>query len=351
MPYCALLMKRHIRPIRKRKAVYRSAKARPSAGVIVIIVLLCIISLTLGYLVVAQRIESRPEETVDTETEDLEQTQTETAEATETDGAVKEDISSYELIQFSEADVHKGDLIVINWEHPYDFSSEGERMVNLYATMPSDAKFTISSSSLQLCESAYTAFLAMTSDCFDTTGFADLMVTAAHRTKEEQSEHYEYWVELEEDKVYFELPGYSDHHTGLSFDLKIYTSDGASYSYSSTAHQRAPWIVENHAKYGFIMRYPAEKAEFTGIEAEGNHMRYVGVPHSVYMSENGLCLEEYTELIKSCTAELPLKIEALGKTYHVYGADISEGKVYVPSDGKYTISGDNISGVIVTVEK
>lgn len=47
------------------------------------------------------------------------------------------------------------------------------------------------------------------------------------------------------------------------------------------------------AEYGFILRYPVEKSDLTGIGYEPWHYRYVGVEAAKEISERGICLEEY----------------------------------------------------------
>ena len=51
--------------------------------------------------------------------------------------------------------------------------------------------------------------------------------------------------------------------------------------------------MENCAAYGFVLRYPAEKAEDTGFSFEPWHFRYVGVENAREMTRLGMCLEEY----------------------------------------------------------
>ena len=58
------------------------------------------------------------------------------------------------------------------------------------------------------------------------------------------------------------------------------------------------WLAANSWKYGFILRYPADKTEITGYIYEPWHFRYVGEPHAEYMYKNDLCLEEYYALLQ-----------------------------------------------------
>lgn len=75
-------------------------------------------------------------------------------------------------------------------------------------------------------------------------------------------------------------PGHSEHETGLAVDL--FGSDAA-----------RQWMEAHCWEYGFIVRYPKDKSEFTGIAYEYWHFRYVGTELSLELKETGMCLEEY----------------------------------------------------------
>lgn len=80
------------------------------------------------------------------------------------------------------------------------------------------------------------------------------------------------------------IPGNaSEHRTGLGFD--IWVLDNEKYDYT--------WFRENCYKYGFILRYPADKKHITGITYEQWHFRYVGAEAAAEMTRLGYCLEEY----------------------------------------------------------
>ncbi len=57
------------------------------------------------------------------------------------------------------------------------------------------------------------------------------------------------------------------------------------------------WLAENAYKYGFILRYPSDKAEITGIDYEPWHYRYVGKDAAKEIYESKECLEEYLNKI------------------------------------------------------
>ncbi len=83
-------------------------------------------------------------------------------------------------------------------------------------------------------------------------------------------------------------PGYSEHHTGLCVDLNDVSDD-----FEST--DTYAWLCEHAAEYGFVQRYRQSKYEYTGIDNESWHYRYVGPAHAQRMEELDLCLEEYVE--------------------------------------------------------
>ncbi|MCZ0853009.1 D-alanyl-D-alanine carboxypeptidase family protein, partial [Brevibacillus laterosporus] len=107
-------------------------------------------------------------------------------------------------------------------------------------------------------------------------------------------------------------------------------------------------IEENSWKYGFILRYPLDKTDVTGIQYEPWHIRYVGLPHSAIMQEMNLALEEYLDYLKE---EKSISVSVDGKKYTISYYPISQNetiKVEVPANEQYEISGNNIDGVIVT---
>ncbi len=85
-------------------------------------------------------------------------------------------------------------------------------------------------------------------------------------------------------------PGTSEHNIGLAMDI-CNTYD----SFANTAEYA--WLMENAYKYGFILRYPKEKEDVTGIVYEPWHWRYVGVEYAKKIKDSGLCLEEYLDSV------------------------------------------------------
>ena len=55
------------------------------------------------------------------------------------------------------------------------------------------------------------------------------------------------------------------------------------------------WLMENSWRYGFILRYPEDKSEITGIIYEPWHYRYVGKEAAKEIHERKICLEEFLQ--------------------------------------------------------
>ena len=88
-------------------------------------------------------------------------------------------------------------------------------------------------------------------------------------------------------------PGTSEHQLGLAVDIISNAHPELNEAWAET--EEAEWLKAHCAEYGFILRYPPEKSEITGITWEPWHFRYVGEEAAVYIMENDLCLEEYLE--------------------------------------------------------
>ncbi len=89
-------------------------------------------------------------------------------------------------------------------------------------------------------------------------------------------------------------PGASDHQTGLGADVINKASIDSKLSTTFLGSKEALWLAEHCWEYGFIIRYPQEKSDITGIIYEPWHLRYVGVDVAAYIMNNGMCLEEFT---------------------------------------------------------
>lgn len=109
------------------------------------------------------------------------------------------------------------------------------------------------------------------------------------RSYETQTQLYQEYVNKDgkaEADRYSARPGYSEHQTGLAFDL--IGTDGDLV----TEEKAAQWLLDHAADYGFVVRYLKGKEKETGYMAEEWHLRYVG-KEAKDIAASGLSLEEY----------------------------------------------------------
>lgn len=129
----------------------------------------------------------------------------------------------------------------------------------------------------------------MLSDCRD-AGYSPRIISS-FRTRETQQYLYDHTA----NKADTAIPGHSEHECGLAADI----IDADSLGWSDPlieAQEDMPaqkWLMEHCHEYGFILRYPKDMQEKTGIIYEPWHYRYVGKEHASFIMSNGLCLEEY----------------------------------------------------------
>ena len=109
------------------------------------------------------------------------------------------------------------------------------------------------------------------------------------RSYETQTQLYQNYVNKDgkaEADRYSARPGYSEHQTGLAFDLVGTNGDLV------TEEKAAQWLLDHAADYGFVVRYLKGKEKETGYMAEEWHLRYVG-KEAKEIAASGLSLEEY----------------------------------------------------------
>ena len=122
---------------------------------------------------------------------------------------------------------------------------------------------------------------------------------------------------------YSARPGYSEHQTGLVFDL---TDKSGNLLEDSRASQ---WLKDNAHNYGFIVRFQAGKEASTGYMPEAWHIRYVG-KEAKDIHDSGLSLEEYFGIEGGDYSASSKPAESKPAT---------TGAVNLPATGTYTFTG------------
>ena len=139
---------------------------------------------------------------------------------------------------------------------------------------------------------AYNQYQLMKADA--TALGLNIWIQSGYRSYELQSELYNNYVERDGKiaaDTYSARPGYSEHQTGLAFDLNTISDD---FAYTN----EGKWVNENAWKYGYILRYPKGKESITGYKYEPWHLRYVGIDLATKLYNNGdwITLEEHFNL-------------------------------------------------------
>lgn len=134
-------------------------------------------------------------------------------------------------------------------------------------------------------------------------GITKIWVQSAYRSYDKQEELFNNKVKYYKNKgksqeeaerlaqTVVQRPEMSEHNLGLAADFNTVTN-----AFEKT--RAFEWLQKNAHEYGFILRYPKDKQDITGIIYESWHWRYVGVEHAKVIKEKGFCLEEYVEYLK-----------------------------------------------------
>lgn len=238
--------------------------------------------------------------------------------------------------EITKEQIYKGDLLLVNRDYPVKKDSIRSDIININHNSELVRGYVIFDRNLRLSKDVVKKFLNVV-DAAGKESVNHFLISSGYRDFQEQKQLYE---KMESD---YALPaGYSEHNLGLSLDI------GSTQKKMEKAPE-GKWIEENVWKHGFVLRYPKNKSNITGIQYEPWHIRYVGLPHSAIMQKKNFTLEEYLEFLKE---EKEVSTEVEGKKYTVSYYKVSENtKVNVPANKQYEISGNNMDGVIVTVQE
>lgn len=138
-------------------------------------------------------------------------------------------------------------------------------------------------------------------------GVTDVTVTSAYRSYSYQDYLFNMYFERDWKSGKFKTkaeceaytlsystkPGTSEHQSGLCVDMHNLPSAEQSFA----NEPEAKWLAENCYRFGFILRYPENKTNITGITYEPWHFRFVGRAAATEMHNLGLTLEEYIAYI------------------------------------------------------
>ena len=263
----------------------------------------------------------------------------------------------FENTSVNTKDKFRGDLILVNEDHQY-FSAGDENLVSITEKNNENGYDFFAAAdeethgAMTVREVVYDNMASMIADFYHNTGLTDLIIYGGYRSTEFQQELYDDDLAQtgEDESTRVAKPGFSEHESGYAFDFTL----ADTYDYDGTGEYA--WFTENCDNYGFILRYPEGKEDITKIQYEPWHFRYVGKVHAMYMTDNAITLEEYTDLLRTkYTYDGEHLQYSDGSTnYEIYFVPSDDGadttNVPVPSGYDYTISGNNVDGFVVTAD-
>jgi len=203
------------------------------------------------------------------------------------------DLSAYEeYMNPSDRDSY---LMLVNTQNPLTASYQPTDLMDVSATASGRSMQTLRE---YACKALEALLLEMAS-----AGYTTMQVNSGFRTYNYQAMLFETYTNNEMNAnpnlsreqaeqlvlTYSTRPGTSEHQTGLAVDMAIDASFSTDFQYED----EYKWLMENAWKFGFILRFPADKTALTTISFEPWHWRYVGRYHAKKIHDSGVCLEEY----------------------------------------------------------
>ncbi|MDO4154731.1 MAG: M15 family metallopeptidase [Clostridia bacterium] len=269
-----------------------SKKQWMAKGILALLLLFILAGLAVGFAVTEKRKPAEPT------TEALSEPETEPQTEPPTEGEVSA------APETTTAKVPPVSLPQSTDGNPVTVSPDGEHweltLVNLQYRLPEDYKPTLKAavegSSVQLDERVAPFYAEMYAAA--KADGCTLTPYSGYRTYARQQENFDrkvaYYVSqgLGETEAIAKtqtriLPaGASEHNMGFSMDIV-----SASADFIST--KEFSWLTAHAHEYGFILRYPENKTDITGVMYEPWHWRFVGKEAAAEMQKSGQCLEEY----------------------------------------------------------
>lgn len=250
-------------------------------------------------------------------------------------GTQSNQTSATQTIRVTDEQMTRGNLVLVNKDHPIDPEAVPKDIVTLFENQDLMYGYVVLDNTIRLSRSVAENFRNMI-EAAGEDGVNRFMISSGYRDEDEQERLYR-----EKGSDYALPPGYSEHNLGLSMDI-------GSTQQSIDRSPEGKWLKEHAWAHGFILRYPQDKTEITGIQYEPWHFRYVGQPHSMIMKKLNLTLEEYLDYLKDQSS---YRTTVEGKEYEIKYVPVTskDMEIKIPAGSEYEISGNNIDGIIVTV--
>jgi LAS superfamily LD-carboxypeptidase LdcB len=178
-------------------------------------------------------------------------------------------------------DISRGYLMLVNKYHYLDESYQPElvRVSPRYAF-----------ANIFLIERTYQAFRALANEARD-SGHV-IVINSGFRSYETQRQLWENlrWAHgIRHADSFAARAGHSEHQTGFAIDVADFHDSNNRFG-DTQAYQ---WMLANAHRFGFILRYPADKEDITGYSYEPWHFRYIGIETATRIRELQITFDEY----------------------------------------------------------
>lgn len=279
--------------------IKKSVKAK---GVLALLLVVILSALCTGFAVTQKRaIQKQAETTVPSET------QTESESASAPTEAPTESTTVLPTAEPSTVNTPPVSLPAASADNPVIVSPTGDKweltVVNLSYCLPEGYEpklaAAVEGSSVQLDERVAPQYAAMYAAA--KADGCTLTPYSGYRSYARQKDNFNRKAEYYKGQGFSEadaivktreriLPaGHSEHNMGFAMDIVSASADFVSTKEYS-------WLMAHAHEYGFILRYPENKTQITGVMYEPWHWRYVGEKAAKDMQKSGQCLEEYLGL-------------------------------------------------------
>ena len=200
-------------------------------------------------------------------------------------GTQSNQTSATQTIRVTDEQVTRGNLVLVNKEQPLDPEAVPKDIVTLFENQDLMHGYVVLDNTIRLSRSVAENFRNMI-EAAGEDGVNRFMISGGYRDEDEQEQLYREKVPI--------TPCLQATASIISGSRWI--SDRRKESIDRSPEGK--WLKEHAWAHGFILRYPQDKTEITGIQYEPWHFRYVGRPHSMIMKELNLTLEEYLDYLK-----------------------------------------------------
>ena len=241
--------------------------------------------------------------------------------------------NGYTTTTFDASQLSSGNLLLLDADHPYAGSTPNVVLFNGHESRPAKVYSIGGIYDLSATEETVRAFNAMITAFYtDATvgGDNNLYISGAYNVNSSN----------QADELF---------KAGTTVALKYYVDFDTAPDNIQSIHgvEKYQWLYDHAHEYGFIQASTEEGKE--------HFFRYVGVAHSTYMKNNNKTFAEYITILQGRSYKAPLSAavkNSNGETvsYSMYYL-ASGSELVVPSKWEYQVSGDNVSGSIITVDK